>query len=259
MRKITIITPVAIISQKKLAKISALRWLLLSNRFLLLENFGFLNIELLLSLLLRLVGLLLLSHLLGRSLLKFCMLRWHWDLICFDYTARGDLGKMTYVFGAWKLHLRSHSRCPHSCPWLALQASKWKVALFFYWGQRGSLSHPKQQLCILVKEYIVRAKERKRDTYQLCDTRFFGWWLSVRGQLTFLLVRCGDGKLLGTGSERLVWKKHLLVLLAQARFLWLRSGCSRSLRICSFCLQRMKSNFGGVSVGRKALGALVAT
>lgn len=159
MRKITIITPVAIISQKKLAKISALRWLLLSNRFLLLENFGFLNIELFFSLLLRLVGLLLLSHLLGHSLLLFGVLQWHWDLICFDYTTRGDLGKITYVSGVWKLHLRSHSRCLHSCPWLALQASKWKVALFFYWGQQGSLSRSKSKWCILVKEYIFRAKE----------------------------------------------------------------------------------------------------
>lgn len=92
MRKVTIIAPVTIIGQKELAKISPLWWLLVGVRFLLLKNFWFLNVELLLSLLLLLEGLFLLSHLLRRSLLKFLVLRWHWDLICFDYKTKGEMG-----------------------------------------------------------------------------------------------------------------------------------------------------------------------
>jgi hypothetical protein len=92
MRKVTIIASVTIIGQKELAKISPLWWLLVGVRFLLLKNFWFLNVELLLSLLLLLEGLFLLSHLLRRSLLKFLVLRWHWDLICFDYKTKWEMG-----------------------------------------------------------------------------------------------------------------------------------------------------------------------
>lgn len=59
-------------------------------------------------------------------------------------------------------------------------------------------------------------------------------------------------------SEGLVWEKHLLVLLAKARFLIRRcSGFDRSLRIGILSLQRMKSDLGGVLAGHRVFGDLV--